>query len=724
MNAQKMLNNDNSKSKYSHCLDLYCYINKITQSCQDETILFSGNFNIFNKSDTCIIKEMSDLAEKSKSNNPFDHFMIFYEIDEDEYINKGQLFVEIFLQELGYAGCQCCYSFHKNESSKKVHCHILINRVDSQTFTCRDNFNDISKISKAIKKFKNGETSIVKIKNNKTTKQTQPKKQIQPQPEINEKLIEILKAANTWKDVHKNLRIINFKYIRKGGGAVLVGKVDDKDYIIKGSSLFIEGSLGYMQKRLGKYVEPSGFNFVKESSPKKDDEETKYFKNVEEKIKEMNKEKKEFVQLFENGFSKDSIEFKNLYDSVKVHSKEQLDIIIDKIIDKIAKGKSPSTTTCFLDMWLNERKVINNKYCNEIINYVENRLENPTLEDIINNTENKINLFLKYHNAVQAKRYRYTLRNDNITDKNGYIILNSNIFVLNKIEKDSPSPGNLPEEIVKYLKVKGSIDDDMIRHLYYTPLPWWDKYHILVDDINKNNLDRMLNDGFNPSCIILSSPNNFQAIFTLKKLGSKNDSKIGNDIAKALNNRYGDINLSGHEHAHRLPGSYNPKKKYIVNGCSPIVRLIYTSNDECSLLKDVLPTLDKYYNFIEKEPRAIIKKNTSNLTTSYNKLYNIHLENIKKMLNVKDINYDHSVADFVIAVRLISTGHNRDEIKKILFEGSPKFKSVDGINIKRHSNFQAYVERTLDAAFGEKGQNILRKYASYVYFWKKLEGLE
>ena len=133
MNVQKMQNNDNSKSKQQHCSDLYCYINKITPSCQDETILFSGNFNLFNKGDANIIKEMTDLAERSRSTNPFDHFMVFYDNDEEEYINKGQVFVELFLQELGYAGCQCCYSFHKNESSKKVHCHILINRVDRQT---------------------------------------------------------------------------------------------------------------------------------------------------------------------------------------------------------------------------------------------------------------------------------------------------------------------------------------------------------------------------------------------------------------------------------------------------------------------------------------------------------------------------------------------------------------------------------------------------------------
>ena len=71
------------------------------------------------------------------------------------------------------------------------------------------------------------------------------------------------------------------------------------------------------------------------------------------------------------------------------------------------------------------------------------------------------------------------------------------------------------------------------------------KHHILIDDLTLDKLRQFKEDGYRPSCVIESSPGNFQAILTVPKLedNPEIDREAANRLTKLLNERYGDPKL-------------------------------------------------------------------------------------------------------------------------------------------------------------------------------------
>ena len=56
-----------------------------------------------------------------------------------------------------------------------------------------------------------------------------------------------------------------------------------------------------------------------------------------------------------------------------------------------------------------------------------------------------------------------------------------------------------------------------------------------IDDMNKSKYEKLITDGYKPSVLIESSPGNYQAIITIKKLGTPHDKDVGNRISERLN---------------------------------------------------------------------------------------------------------------------------------------------------------------------------------------------
>ena len=102
------------------------------------------------------------------------------------------------------------------------------------------------------------------------------------------------------------------------------------------------------------------------------------------------------------------------------------------------------------------------------------------------------------------------------------------------------------------------------KNINITPMSK-DKHHILVDDLTAGKLAAMKADGYSPSCVIESSPGNFQAIITIPSLSgdATKEREAANRLTKVLNELYGDPKLSGAIHAHRLPpfGNFKPKHR-------------------------------------------------------------------------------------------------------------------------------------------------------------------
>ena len=124
--------------------------------------------------------------------------------------------------------------------------------------------------------------------------------------------------------------------------------------------------------------------------------------------------------------------------------------------------------------------------------------------------------FRKYADAVNAERYRVTCIK---MEENG----GKKTFILDK--KGGMTRGFSPEELEAHMP-------EMLRfqkrgeNIYYTPLSD-DRHHILIDDMTRDSLMRMQEDGFRPAVVLESSPGNYQCLLTIPKLGTEFDRDVG-----------------------------------------------------------------------------------------------------------------------------------------------------------------------------------------------------
>ena len=94
----------------------------------------------------------------------------------------------------------------------------------------------------------------------------------------------------------------------------------------------------------------------------------------------------------------------------------------------------------------------------------------------------------------------------------------------------------------------------------------------LIDDLNRNSLDRLIDTGYTPACVVETSPGNFQA--WLKHAWTLT-AQEGTVAAKILAERFGgDPNSADWRHFGRLAGFTNPKPQYrLQNGLYPYSQL-------------------------------------------------------------------------------------------------------------------------------------------------------
>lgn len=511
-----------------------------------------------------------------------------------------------------------------------------------------------------------------------------------------DELVQILKNATSWEDVHEKLAKIGFKYVKKGGGASLVGYQNGNQVSIKPSDVFRYGSLKYMQDRLGKYIAPTvDIGDTKLSESRKEEQST--YEEIT-RIKGLIKNDRQIIiEIAKKSLTKESSEYRTLSNSVKTYTQESIDAFVEKYKEKIFLNRQIYASATTFDAWFKLYcNADHNKYILSV-NDIERKITNYV--ELPHTNESKCALFTAYHEAVKADRYRVTARLDE-----------NRALILDRDPATQESLGFPYDKIISNIP-KMSFFESQNRHIYYTPLS--DKFHhILVDDISRSNLDLMLLNGLKPSCILESSTGNFQAIFTLPKIDSKFDKMISNDIASGLNILYGDVNLSGAIHAHRAPGFFNTKKKHLVNGVYPIVKLIDNSGEECDLLHSYMVFIDGYYKYMEQNRNNIVPSETRYIPRNSSSLYDIHKNDCLRVGKLVGFDLDQSRLDFMIGVRLRGTGHCRDEVAEIIAANTPPRKRKD---------IAAYSLRTADAVFSLTGDMQLRRYEKYIPQWKRLE---
>ena len=328
--------------------------------------------------------------------------------------------------------------------------------------------------------------------------------------------------------------------------------------------------------------------------------------------------------------------------------------------------------------------------------------------------------FEAYHAAVHADRYRVTsikMRADG----------SKQTFILDK--QDGVTRGFTPEALVQRTA-------EMLRlqrrgeNLYYTPLSDT-KHHILIDDMNREKLDRLIADGYRPAVVLESSPGNYQAILTVPKLGTPHDKDVGNRLSDALNREYGDPKLSGAIHPHRAPGFENRKPKHQrADGSYPEVRLLKAEPRECGKALALSREIDAEYQR-QAEQRAAEKAQkrlqepleahspTQTPESAPEAAVEAYVRHYADILKRQGQPGDLSRVDSMIAVRMRVTGHSQVDIEAAVFRCAPTIRTQS-----EGRNWTDYAKRTARYAYSVAGDRQVVALEKYRTQWEKLEGLD
>lgn len=95
--------------------------------------------------------------------------------------------------------------------------------------------------------------------------------------------------------------------------------------------------------------------------------------------------------------------------------------------------------------------------------------------------------------------------------------------------------------------------------------------------------------------------------------------------------------------------------------------------------------------------------------------YYAHLENIRRHLTIED----YSRVDAMIALRLRSNGHSRENVEETIRACAPTIRDS-----QTGRNWQRYAERTAYYAFGPAGDRDLERNEWYRELWRNIERTE
>jgi hypothetical protein len=329
------------------------------------------------------------------------------------------------------------------------------------------------------------------------------------------------------------------------------------------------------------------------------------------------------------------------------------------------------------------------------------------------NNTNPLTQFEQYHEAVNAERYRVTsikLHTDGTQQT----------FILDK--QNGETKGFTPQEIeqrtpeMQRLQRRG-------ENLYYTPLSDT-KHHILIDDMDRGKLERLIQDGYQPATVLESSHGNYQAIITIPKLGTSHDKDVGNRLAEFLNKAYGDPKLSGAIHPHRAPGYENRKPKHQQeDGSYPDVTLLKAERRECIKTLALSNRIDAEYQRLasqgpqqpERTPRAAIPLAAA--TGSALDAYQRHSQDVLQRQQGGKV--DLSRVDAMVAVRMRVTGHSQADIEAALRQCASTLREKP-----EGRDWADYAQRTARYAFGADGDRQTAGLGKYRQQWERLEGRE
>lgn len=321
-----------------------------------------------------------------------------------------------------------------------------------------------------------------------------------------------------------------------------------------------------------------------------------------------------------------------------------------------------------------------------------------------------------YDKAVKADRYRITAF---YTGQDG----KPRAFVFDKDKSSSaPSSGYTYEELKKEIW-KIEREDRRGKNIYVTPIS--DKmHHILVDDLSRGALKKMVDAGYRPAVILESSTGNYQALINVPKLNAKFDKELSNLLMKKLNNEYGDKNIQGAVHPHRVAGTHNHKpSRTLPDGSQPEVRLIWAAKDKgiCPKAQMDAAEILKKLQAMDRERQARLmrsapRREAGKSITAY-EAYMAHARDIMAYRSGAKCNF--SVVDSMVAVRMYVTGWSISEIASAIEVGAKEIRG-EADRFKHH--WPDYARRTAHYPETMRGSREVAANRNKVRAWLRVEG--
>lgn len=739
MIVKKIKNTKTEKPKVWQIGDLVDYIRFPHNRNPQEKIEYAGGRNFLSTTHVGQKMEMIALArETAHSNMPVQHWMFSWREGEQPSREQVEELVDMFLEKMEMIGHQTIYGLHHDTDN--YHLHIAVNRMNSESgkvvqphrgFDIREAHKILAHIENkqgwaseensmyAI--LENGELARRRVAQKVKLKQAaldfeHATGEKSAQRIARERGYVIIKNAQSWAEMHEKLAKVGLRFEKKGSGAVIiVGK-----NVVKASSVDRAFSMGKLCKKLGNF------------------EEGNYPENLEkiapEPVSSVNHEVwKEYQQEFTEGSKKrEAVGSAELAQMKERHRGER-----KRALSRLAKYGLPVLNIarhCLKEQQRAERLSLRSgrkkvrggkpRFENWLrargmqkeadrwryrASVEEKRHAPPPVQKPEKGADAMRELadFRKYADAVNAKRYRVTCIK---MEENG----GKKTFILDK--KGGMTRGFSPEELEAHMP-------EMLRfqkrgeNIYYTPLSD-DRHHILIDDMTRDSLMRMQEDGFRPAVVLESSPGNYQCLLTIPKLGTEFDRDVGNRITERLNREYGDKKLCGCIHPHRAPGFENRKPKHRrEDGGYPQVKLLFAERRECGKALALARRIDREYAEAAEKRKTAWRMLTMPDVRPGDPAaaYYAHLENIRRHLTIED----YSRVDAMIALRMRSNGHSREVVEETIRVCAPTIREK-----RTGRNWQRYAERTSDYAFGPAGDRDLMRNERYRDLWRTVESME
>lgn len=262
------------KSKAAHGRDLTDYISKRDRKKENEKVLFVDGRNFLCDDFESRQTEMVALAHACvRSKNPFRHYILSWQEGEHPKRDQVEQAVSIFLDELGFKDHQIMYALH--DDTNNTHLHLVLNRVhpDTEKVAKPNRGFDIEAVHRAVARIEHAQgwkperrARYQVLDDGRVVRRSKEKKRDRDPTErartfeartgaksaqriAKEQAGPLIKAAQSWEDLHKGLAELGIRYSKKGSGAVLwVGET-----AVKASSAGRHCSFRRLESRLGAF---------------------------------------------------------------------------------------------------------------------------------------------------------------------------------------------------------------------------------------------------------------------------------------------------------------------------------------------------------------------------------------------------------------------------------------------------------------------------------------